>query len=137
MASSLVKLLGILLVNALVAAIIVLYTYIGTDMYPGHQELLARKCVTAGKAKQFMSDRQMWINWFIVKRNARYADVVVSAAATNERYQFTCLFEDQKLELDAGGNDQLPWTVRFSQFMSFDVQSARVKFVHVVPESSI
>lgn len=137
MAKSLLKLLAILLVNALVATIIVLYMHIGTDMYPGHQEALARKCVTAGKEKQSMTDRQTWINWFIVKRNARYADVAVSAEVANERYQFTCLFEDEKLELRTQKNDDISWTVRFSQIMSFNVLSAKVKFVHVTPESSI
>ncbi len=137
MAKSLLKLLAILLVNALVATIIVLYMHIGTDMYPGHQEALARKCVTAGKEKQSMTDRQTWINWFIVKRNARYADVAVSAKVANERYQFTCLFEDEKLELRTQKNGDTSWTVRFSQIMSFNVLSAKVKFVHVTPESSI
>ena len=137
MVKSLLKLLSILLVNALVAVIVVLYLHIGTDMYPGHQELLAQKCVTAGKEEQLMADRQAWINWFIVKRNARYADVAVSAWVANERYQFTCLFEDEHLESTAQDNEDIPWTVRLIQMMSFNELAAKVKFVHVTLESSI
>ena len=137
MGTSFLKLLGILLVNALVAIIVVLYMHIGTDMYPGHQELLARKCVSAGNEKQLLADQEIWMNWFIVKRNARYADVAVSAEVNNNRYRFVCLFEDEKRELSISGNQDLTWTTRISQFMSFNLQSAKVKFVHVTPESGI
>jgi hypothetical protein len=137
MAKSILKLLSILLVNALVAIIVVLYMHIGTDMYPGHQELLARKCVTAGKEKQLMADRPTWINWFIVKRNARYADVAVSAKVENERYRFTCLFEDEHLESRTQENDDISWTVQLIQFMSFNELSAKVKLVHVALEPSL
>lgn len=137
MARSILKLLSILLVNALVAIIVVLYIHIGTDMYPGHQESLARKCVMAGKEKKLMDDRQTWINWFIVKRNARYADVAVSAEVANERYQFTCLFEDEHLESRAQENDDISWTVQLIRLMSFNELTAKVKFVHVALEPSL
>ena len=137
MATKLLKLLGILLVNALVATIVVLYIHIGSDIYPGDQELLARKCVIAGKQRKALTDRETWINWFLVKRNARYADVVVSARVADTRFHFTCLFEDEHPESARQSDRSLSWTIRLSQIMAFNVFSAKVRFVNVTPESSL
>ncbi len=137
MAKSLLKLLAILIVNALVAIVVVLYIHIGSDMYPGDQELLARKCVIAGKTGKAWTETQAWINWFIVKRNARYADVVVSARVADERFHFTCLFEDGHPDSNPQGDKVLPWTVRLSQLMAFNVFTAKIRFVNVTPESGI
>ena len=137
MAKSLLKLLAILIVNALVAIVVVLYIHIGSDMYPGDQELLARKCVTAGKTRKVWTDRETWINWFIVKRNARYADVVVSARVDDERFHFTCLFEDEPPGSSPQGDNVSHWTVRLYQLMAFNVFTAKIRFVNVTPESSI
>ncbi len=136
MVKSFLKLLGILLINALVATTVVLYIHIGSDMYPGDQELLARKCVMAGKERKAWIDRETWINWFIVKRNARYADVVVSARVADKRYHFTCLFEDENPDSTQKDSTSL-WTTRLFQLMAFNVFTAQVRLVNVTPESGI
>ncbi len=106
-------------------------------MYPGDQELLARKCVVAGKTRKVWTDRETWISWFIVKRNARYADVVVSARVADERFHFTCLFEDENPDSGPHGDNVSHWTVRLSRLMAFNVFTAKIRFVNVTPESSI
>ena len=90
-----------------------------------------------GKERHVWTDRETWINWFVVKRNARYADVVVSARVADGRFHFTCLFEDENPESGTQGDNLSSWTVRLSQFMAFNVFAAKVKFVNVTPESSI